>query len=262
MAGNIDISRSGSITRLVLNQPLRRNALNFEMWRQLGEVLQGLATDNHTRLVIVSGAGEQAFSAGADISEFNEWRGGDADKKRLYDATVHAATQALEQFPKPTIAAIRGYCIGGGLELALVCDIRICSDDAQFAVTPARLGIGYDLEDTERLVSRLGAAATREILFTARRYPADEALRLGIVSQVIDSAELDSAVAELSEQIAANAPLTVRASKAIINEALKPPAARDVSLCEQLVAECYASEDYIEGQRAFSEKRRPQFRGC
>ena len=262
MTGSIDVTRSGFVARLVLNQPRRRNALNFAMWSQLSAALQQLADDDKTRVVIVNGAGEQAFSAGADISEFAEWRGGDADKKKRYDSTVHAATQALEQFPKPTIAAIRGYCIGGGLELALVCDVRVCSDNAQFAVTPARLGIGYDLEDTERLVSRLGAAATREILFTGRRYSAADAQRLGIVSHIVDSIGLDSAVTELAEQIAANAPLTLKASKRIINEALKPPAERDVALCDRLVAECYASDDYHEGQRAFAEKRRPNFQGC
>lgn len=260
MTGRVQVSTDGPLARLVLDNPRRRNAVGFVMWRQLFEALGALAADDAVRVVIVSGAGGQAFSAGADVSEFGEWRT-DPDKKRLYDQTMLNAARALESFPKPTLASVRGYCIGGGLELALVCDIRVCAADAQFAVTPARLGIGYSLTDTERLVSRLGAAATREMLFTARRYPAAEALRLGIVNRVVAAAELDRTVAELAGEIAANAPLTLSAAKTIINEATKPPAERDVALCERLVADCYASEDYAEGRRAFAEKRPPRFRG-
>ena len=250
----------GPIAHIILHQPARRNAMSVNMWLELNEVLQRLAEDNSIRLAIVTGAGDRAFCAGADISEFAEWRA-TPEKQEISSEAIHNACQTLEHFPKPTIARIRGSCIGGGFELALLCDIRICADDARFAVTPARLGLGYDLKDTLRLVSRLGAAATREILFTARMYSAADALRLGIVNQSVSVDELDNTVAEYAEQIANNAPLTVQACKAIIAEAAKVPSERDVELCGQLVQNCYASEDFVEGRSAFSEKRKPAFKG-
>ena len=248
------------IARVTLHQPKRRNAMRYDMWVQLGETMNALAVDDTVRVVIVAGAGEQAFCAGADISEFDEWRNS-PQQAQAYDAATHVSCQALGNFPKPTIGEIRGSCIGGGMELALLCDIRICSHDAKFAVTPAKLGLGYNLDDTSLLVDRLGAPASREILFTGRIFSPEDGLRLGIVNRVTSGDELAGVVEQYARDIAANAPLTLKASKAIIAEAAKVPDARDEALCDQLVNDCYASDDFIEGRRAFAEKRRPQFSG-
>ena len=256
----IETERDGHVARVVLNQPARRNAMRYTMWRELGQTMEALAADDGVRVAVLTGAGEQAFCAGADISEFDEWRTTPA-RSSEYNAAAHRACTALERFPKPVVASIHGSCVGGGFELALLCDIRVAASDARFAVTPAKLGLGYDLDDTRLLVSRLGAPATREILFTGRMFTAEEALRLGVVSRVVAPSDLDAAVSGYVETIVANAPLSVRASKAIIAEAEKAPAERDEALCTELVAQCYASEDYAEGRRAFAEKRPPVFKG-
>jgi enoyl-CoA hydratase len=219
-----------------------------------------VAADPQVRVAVVSGAGSQAFCAGADISEFDEWRG-DPERAAEYDAVTHDACETLRLFPKPTLARIEGSCIGGGFELALLCDIRICSPDARFAVTPAKLGLGYNLHDTELLVERIGAPATREMLFTGRKFDPSEALRLGIVNRVANEGELDALVEEYVVEIAENAPLTVQASKAIIAEANRGLSERDTALCQTWVDRCYASQDFLEGRRAFAEKRSPQFTG-
>lgn len=256
----IKTERDGAIARVELHQPARRNAMRFTMWRDLGETMESLADDSAVRVVVLSGAGDKAFSAGADISEFDEMRSNPETTAR-YDKVSHHAMHVLEHFPKPVLGRIQGFCVGGGFELALACDIRIAADNAQFAVTPARLGLGYGLADTRLLVSRLGDAAVREILLTARVFNADEALRLGIVSKVTSADALDAAIDEYAQRIAANAPLTLKASKAIIHEAGKSHAESDAALCKRLVDDCFSSEDYAEGRRAFAEKRRPQFTG-
>jgi len=230
------------------------------MWEQLAQVMTELAQDAQVRVVVVTGAGDKAFCAGADISEFSELRT-EPSKARAYDATTHRACSALRHFPKPTIGRIRGSCIGGGMELALLCDIRLAALDSRFGVTPAKLGLGYSLEDTQLLVDRLGAPATREILFTGRIFAPEEALRLGIVNRVVAVDELDALVSQYTQDIANNAPLTLKASKAIVEQASKPRNEQDTKLCATLVAKCYASEDFAEGQAAFAQKRKPSFRG-
>ncbi len=258
---SVDITVSDHIARVTLNQPRRRNAMRLSMWRELDEGLTTLAADPQVRVVVVSGAGNQAFCSGADISEFDEWRG-NPERAAEYDAVTHDACEALRLFPKPTLARIEGWCIGGGFELALLCDIRICAPDARFGVTPAKLGLGYNLHDTELLVERMGAPATREILFTGRMFDPSEALRLGIVNRVAERGELNALVDEYVVEIAANAPLTVQASKAIIAEADRVPSERDAGLCQSWVDRCYASDDFLEGRRAFAEKRSPRFTGA
>lgn len=249
-----------AVATLTLHQPARRNAMRLAMWEALTHTLEALNANADVRVVIVRGAGDAAFCAGADISEFKTLRT-EAAQAQHYDHITHEACSALAQFPKPTLALIRGSCIGGGMELALLCDIRLCDETARFAVTPAKLGLGYNLDDTQLLVDRLGAPAAREILFTGRTFTPDEALRLGIVNRVTSAAELDDTVSAYASDIAANAPLTLRAAKAIIAEASKVPSARDEKLCQALVAQCYASEDFVEGQQAFAEKRKPRFKG-
>jgi len=256
----IRISRLGPVAEIVLANSRRRNAITYQMWCDLAIQMNALAEDDSVRLAVLRGDGVKAFSAGADISEFAQWRS-EPDKIATYNEATLRAMDALEHFPKPTVAAIQGFCIGGGLELALVCDIRLCSDDAQFAITPARLGLGYDLHDTELLVRRLGVDATREILFTARRYDSIEAQRLGIVSRYAPAKNFDELLQEYTSHIAANAPLTIKASKTIVNEALKPRSEQNTALCDELVRACYASDDYKEGRAAFAEKRQPVFTG-
>jgi enoyl-CoA hydratase/carnithine racemase len=259
-SASIETTVNEHVARITLNQPARRNAMRLAMWEQLGQTLESLSTNDDVRVVVVSGAGEQAFCAGADISEFDAVRA-DPEQALAYDATTRRACEALGQFPKPTIARIAGSCIGGGFELALLCDIRVCGADARFAVTAARLGLGYNLHDTELLVDRLGAPSAREILFTARTFDPSEALRLGVVNRIAEAGTLDELVEGYVSDIANNAPITVQASKAIIAEAARPPSDRDVGLCQGWVDRCYASTDFLEGRRAFAEKRTPVFTG-
>lgn len=256
----ITTSTEHAVATVTLHQPARRNAMRLSMWAALTKTLAALRDDDDVRVVIVTGAGEQAFCAGADISEFKTLRT-EPEQAHHYDRITHEACSALGDFPKPIIGLIRGSCIGGGMELALLCDIRLCDESARFAVTPAKLGLGYNLDDTQLLVDRLGAPAAREILFTGRIFMPDEALRLGIVNRVVADTELAATVNGYATDIAANAPITVRASKAIIAEATKMPSDRDVETCDAWVNKCYASDDFVEGQRAFAEKRKPRFSG-
>jgi enoyl-CoA hydratase/carnithine racemase len=256
----IKVERSGALARVEVHQPARRNALRLAMWQQLGEVMTELATDDAVRVAVLTGAGDRAFCAGADISEFETVRS-TPEQLAHYDRVSHGATAAMARFPKPLIGRIQGFCVGGGMELAMLCDIRVCNRSARFGVTPARLGIGYTLKDTQLLVDTLGAVAVREILFTGRLFDAGEALAMGMVNRVAGDDELDDLVKEYCDQIAANAPLSIQAAKQIVREATRDRADQDVALCDELIARCFDSADYIEGRRAFAEKRPPRFTG-
>lgn len=258
--GKLLVDHDGAIGRLTINQPERRNAFSFVMWQALPELLAGLNADEAIRVVVLRGAGGQAFSAGNDISEFGERR---ATKEGVaeYDAATRRAYEALAGLPKPVIAAIEGYCIGGGLEVALLCDMQIAADNARFAVTPARLGLGYKYEDVALLVRSIGVKHTKEILLTGRQFSADEALKMGLVNYVVPAAALEGFVDETAHGIAENAPLSLKAAKLIIAEAAKGPGQANLALCQRLVDACHASADYQEGQRAFAEKRKPRFTG-
>ena len=248
------------IARLVLNRPAKRNAINFAMWGGLGDAFEALADDPGVRVVIVRGAGEAAFSAGADISEFKALRS-TPEGRATYDRAMRRAFDGLSNLPKFTIAMIDGVCVGGGAEVAMECDVMIASDRARFGITPARLGLGYQLPDVERLVNRVGAHRAKEILATGHLFDAAQALAMGWVNRVVPAADLEAVVEEFARSVAANAPLSVKAAKLTVNELMKAPGERDAGLCRQLVEDCYASEDYKEGQRAFAEKRRPLFKG-
>jgi enoyl-CoA hydratase len=254
------LRKEGAITRIVLNNPARLNAMSMEMWDSLDHILDEIAVDKTVRVVVISGAGGKAFSAGADISEFDR-RHADAAAVRGASIRDAAVCGKLENLDKPTIAEIEGFCLDGAVAFALGCDLRICSDDSRFGFPPAKLGHCCDAQWIARVMNAVGAANTREILFTARQFSAQEAYEMGLVNRVVPKGELSAYVQNYAETIAANAPLTVRAVKLITRELAREPGTRDVDLCDALVAECYASEDHREGRRAFMEKRRPVFRG-
>ena len=245
---------------VIYNNPKRLNAISLEMTEALPVVFDAFEARDDVRVVVIRGAGERAFVSGADISEFEKNRSSE-ESRRLFDEKGKLASARVDALTKPIIAMIRGYCIGGGLMTALRADIRIASDDAQFGVPAARLGLGYGYGGVAALVNLVGPAAANEVLFSARRFSADEALRMGLVNRVVSVAALEPAVVELARTIADNAPLTVRAAKFAIRECTRDPEDRDLAAAERLVEACFRSEDYVEGRRAFMEKRRPEFRG-
>ncbi len=252
--------REGHVGHLVFNNPARHNAVSLEMWQAASSILAEFADDREIRVVVLSGAGEKAFVAGADISRFGEERA-DGEAIAHYNAVTDKTFTDLERFPKPTIAMIRGYCIGGGLGLALGCDLRICSDDSRFALPAAKLGLGYGFPGIKRFVDAVGPAFTKEIFFTARQFDAAEAREMGLVNRVVPAAELAGYVKSYADMIAANAPLTVDGTKFIVGEALKDGSQRNLAACAERVQRCFASSDYAEGRKAFMEKRRPVFTG-
>ena len=245
---------------LRLNQPEKHNAISYAMWVGIAEVMESFRGDDEVRVVVVSGEGGRAFSAGADISEFSGNRS-TPEQVAAYDAASHAAYDAIMHHPKPVIARIEGYCVGGGLATALCADLRIATEDSRFGIPAAKLGVGYSYGGLRPLVDLVGPANAKEILFTARRFTAPEALRMGLVSQVVPRAGIGAFVDDYARTIAANAPLTVQACKTVVAELVKDPEERDVALCERVVGACFASEDYKEGRTAFMEKRPPRFTG-
>ncbi len=252
--------KDGRVGRFTINRPDKRNAMSLDMWRRMRDVFEAWADDPEIRVIVVRGAGDKCFCAGNDISEFKDLRS-TPEQIAAYHATTERAYRALRDVPRPTIARIEGFCMGGGLELAQLCDLQIAAESASFAVTPAKLGIGYQLADVLLLTGNLNAKHAKELLFTGRRFSAADALRWGLVNRVVPAAELDAAVDDYAAEIAANAPLSVSAAKGIIHEAVKDAAERDQPLCERLVEACDQSADYREGQRAFAEKRKPEFTG-
>jgi enoyl-CoA hydratase/carnithine racemase len=245
---------------VIFNNPERHNAVSLEMWRGCVEILEGFAADPTVRVVILAGAGGKAFISGADISKFGEERASEAAVKTYNDA-VERGYAAVHEFPKPTIAMIRGYCIGGGMGLASCCDLRICSEESRFAVPAAKLGLGYAYPGVKRLMDIVGPSFTKEIFFTARQFSADEAHAMGLVNRVVSAGELDDYVRNYAHMISANAPLTVDSIKFIVGEVAKDEGARDMKTCADMVARCFASQDYEEGRKAFLEKRKPVFQG-
>jgi enoyl-CoA hydratase/carnithine racemase len=252
--------KDGAVGRIIFNNPERRNAISYEMWRAIPIVLDDFAADGTIRVVVLSGTGGKAFSAGADVSQFESKRSS-KDAAAEYNAAVQQASDRLKHFDKPTIASIEGYCLGGGLGVALGCDLRIAADDARFAIPAARLGLGYRYNSIRTLVDLVGPACAKEILLVARQFNADEALAMGLVNRVLPRSQLTDYVQDYAGRIAENAPLTLLAIKNIVDQTLKDPDARDLEMCDELVDRCFASEDYKEGRRAFMEKRKPKFTG-
>jgi enoyl-CoA hydratase len=231
------------------------------MWEAVDSALDQFETDDSIRALVLTGAGGRAFVSGADISKFDSERS-TKEGVEAYGQQTKRCYDRIEAFPKPTIAKINGYCIGGGLNLALCCDIRICSDKSRFALPAAKLSLGYGLDSLRRLMNVLGPGATRDICFSARQIDADEAYARRLVDQVVGEEALEHAVTEYAGRIAGNAPLTIAAMKFITGELLKDPSQRDVERCDEMVQACFNSEDYVEGRRAFMEKRKPQFKGA
>ncbi|MGF7160820.1 enoyl-CoA hydratase/carnithine racemase [Rhodoligotrophos appendicifer] len=247
------------IARLTIDNEARRNAMTLEMWEQLADLVVEAGDDPETRLIVLTGAGDRAFCAGADISQFAEKR--QADGAAAYDIAVARAQSTLFAAAKPTIAIIHGACHGGGVGLALCCDLRLATSDAHFRIPAARLGLGYAFSNVELVVQRLGVSGAADLLFSSRKINAAEALRLGIVTNLFDDVDAKGSISEYVQMIAENAPLTLLAVKGALLELAKPEAERNRDRVDSLVAACIESRDYAEGQAAFREKRQPQFSG-
>ncbi|MBT9503306.1 MAG: enoyl-CoA hydratase/isomerase family protein [Burkholderiaceae bacterium] len=256
----VQVRLDGSSLHIVFNNPAKHNALSVDMWGAVPALLTQAATDERVRLVVFSGAGEKAFVSGADISQFEDQRAAKEAVKH-YEALAEEALMAILHSAKPTLACIKGWCIGGGVNVAISCDIRIAASDAVFGIPAARLGLGYRYSALKNLVDLIGVGAAKDLFYTARRIDAAEARALGLISRTCAVEQLPALLAEYTGAIGENAPLTIAAAKQIVGEILKPSPDLDVERCRALILGCFESEDYAEGRRAFMEKRKPQFKG-
>jgi enoyl-CoA hydratase/carnithine racemase len=252
--------KDGRVGYVIYNNPERHNAVSLDMWEAAVRILDDFREDKNVGIVVVTGAGGKAFVSGADISRFEKERSGEEAVAR-YNAMVEKSYAAFHQFPKPTIAMIRGYCVGGGVGLATCCDLRICSEGSKFAVPAAKLGLGYAYPGLKRLVDIVGPSFAMEIFYTARQFTAAEALTMGLVNRVVPDEELEKYVKDYADTISGNAPLTIRAVKAVVSEMMKDESKRDLKRAQAAVDACFKSRDYEEGRKAFMEKRKPVFTG-
>jgi enoyl-CoA hydratase/carnithine racemase len=258
--GKMLAQKAGGIGTMTFNNPEKRNAVSFAMWKAAEEILADFAADPAVRVVVVTGAGGKAFVSGADISKFDDERS-EVEAVQRYNAATEAIYSGLHRFPKPTIAKIRGFCIGGGLGLAVSCDLRIATDNSKFALPAAKLGLGYGFAPLSRLSQVVGVPFAKEILFTARQFTAREAEIMGLVNRVLPENEIDTYVADYATTIASNAPITIGTAKYVFQQIVKDPGDRDLEGCAERVRRCFASGDYGEGRLAFMEKRKPAFTG-
>ena len=250
----------GATLQIRFNNTARHNALSVDMWEAVPQLLAPAEADERVRLVVFSGAGEKAFVSGADISQFEDMRAAREAVIR-YEQMAETALMSISRFPKPTLACIRGWCIGGGVNVAISCDLRIASSDSVFSIPAAKLGLGYRYSAMKNLVDLIGPGAAKDLFFTARKIDAAEARAIGLISRVCQPDQLPALLAEYTGAIAVNAPLTIRTAKAITGEILKPSPELDMDLCQQMIRGCFDSADYAEGRRAFMEKRKPVFTG-
>jgi enoyl-CoA hydratase len=248
----------GQVLHIRFNNPEKHNALSVDMWEAVPPLLDKAEKDHNVRMVVLSGEGGKSFISGADISQFKDMRAAKEAVTR-YEALAEAALQGIHDFGKPTVACIRGYCIGGGVNVAISCDIRIAASNSVFSIPATRLGLGYRYSAMKNLTDLVGPGYAKDIFFTARRLDAAEALRIGLVNRIAEPDALDALLAEYTTAITTGAPLTIKAGKRIIREVLKSGADVDMKLARQLILDCFESEDYAEGRTAFMEKRKPVF---
>jgi enoyl-CoA hydratase/carnithine racemase len=258
--GKILQSVADGVGVITFNNPEKRNAMSLDMWEGLGHALVELRDDAEVRVVIMVGAGDKAFVSGADISQFEKTRH-NAQASEEYSKRSAAQRALLADYPKPIIACIRGFCLGGGMQVAMLADIRIASDNSQFGIPAAKLGIAYGYDGLKNLVSLVGPSWARLLMYTGMRIDSAEAVRIGLVDRVVPDAELWSATLDIARTISGNAPLAIQAAKITIAQVLKDPDKRDMDAIKQAGIVCMDSEDFREGRRAFMEKRKPQFQG-
>jgi len=258
--GKILQSVTDGVGVITFNNPAKRNAMSLDMWQGFGRALTELRDDPGVRVVIMVGAGDKAFVSGADISQFEKTRHNAAASEE-YSKRSAAERALLADYPKPTIACIRGFCLGGGMQVAMLADIRIAAEHSQFGIPAAKLGIAYGYDGLKNLVSLVGPSWARLLMYTGMRIDSAEAVRIGLVERVVPDAELWSATLDVARTISDNAPLAVQAAKITIAEVLKDPDKRDMDAIKAVGTACMDSEDFREGRQAFMEKRKPQFRG-
>ena len=252
--------KKGGVGWMTFNNPDKRNATSLEMWQAIATILTDFEADDTIRAIVMKGAGDKAFVSGADISEFKERRN-DAAAAAEYGKVSEDARIAMANLRKPFIAMIRGYCLGGGMAVAMTADMRIATEESQFGIPAARLGIAYGFDGLSKLVDLVGPAFANEILLTGRRLNAEEALRIGLVNRVVPDGELEKTVDEITDALCDNAPLSMEANKFTIREILKDPDKQDHDEIARLTQICFDSQDYQEGRQAFMDKRRPEFKG-
>lgn len=258
--GKILAGAADGVGRIVFNQPEKRNAMSVDMWGGMGEALDAFAADPAVRCVVLSGAGDKAFVSGADISQFEKVRN-NANAQQEYDRITSAGRVKLMNYEKPVIAQIRGFCMGGGLGIAMSTDIRIASDDSQFGIPAAKLSIAYGFDMVRALVDLVGPAHAHMILMTGERFGAKEAERVGLVNRVVPADQLEAEVNKLTATLANNAPLSLKTNKMTVKAVCRDRSERDMEAIKAAMAACFDSEDYREGRRAFMEKRKPAFQG-
>jgi enoyl-CoA hydratase/carnithine racemase len=256
----MQLSIDGPVASIIFDHPARRNAMSIDMWQAIPRMLDQIEADNTIRVIVLTGAGKEAFVAGADISEFETHRA-TPQAVVAYEEFVDGATDRLARTLTPTIAMIRGFCIGGGMAIALSCDMRIATPQSMFAIPAAKLGLGYRQGGIRTLMNLVGPGFAREIFFTGRQFTANEALNMGLINGLSNNDDIAGKVSELCAMISANAPLTIRAAKQAMLDIAQQPVGFDASLSEEMVQTCFASADYTEGRRAFMDKRKPEFHG-
>lgn len=261
MTSFFSLSIEGGVARLAFDNPRRLNAMNVEMWRALPDLLTSIESAEAVRVLVFEGAGERAFCSGNDVSEYDRVRA-DPSASASFNVMQLAGTNALRALTKPTIAAVHGYCLGAGLEISLLCDFRLCTNDARFGIPAVRLGLPYRYEDVVKLVDVIGLSRAREMILLGGQYGGEDAASFDLVHWCVSSrSELTAKVASVAAQLAANAPLSLRAAKMVFAELTRRDASPDLAGMQSLADVCYASRDYAEGRAALREKRKPQFEG-